>query len=63
MSEIVSNIEGNGFIIEETVVYNKGGDTTELDMNPEKFAIELDTDTYIENDVPSKNSIEIFDLN
>lgn len=55
-------VAGNGFTIEETVIYEKDGSTKELDMSPDRFAIELDPESYVENDIPSDNDYESFDL-
>ena len=55
-------VESNGFTIEETIIYEIGGSTEELDKNPDRFAIELDLSTCIENDIPSDNDYESFEL-
>ena len=53
---------GNGFSIEESIIYESGEECKDLITHPERFSIELDLDSYVENDVPSKNHVEYFDL-
>lgn len=53
---------GNGFSIEEAVIFETGKEPADYFNNPEKFAVELVLDSYIENDVPSDNKVEFFDL-
>lgn len=53
---------GNGFSVEESIIYETGKEPADLFNNPEKFVVELVLDSYIENDIPSDNKVEFFDL-
>lgn len=38
------------------------GDKSDFNENPDKFMVELDESTYIEEDIPTNNDVEYFDL-
>ena len=51
---------GNGFSVEEAIVYESGTVCPDLVDKPDRFSIELVLDSYVEKDIPSNNKVEYF---